>query len=256
MKSKNELIYYIRQVIGQELSDGFYTGIEDEGEIIKVPNYLFKDGKAEYPEIRISPFIRDEQVSHPIRVRSYNRQDKVKHYRAVFQIDIYATNIVIVNKIYDMVSRRIDLFNDYDTVLYGYDKRFKQMDDNLYFTDLYNSTNFNIFRILINNNVISKVSSFDLLENNTYIIDEDGLYIQTTLPIQELQMFDILNGLTFSDGEIAYDKNIISLKISNKRMLSELENNRVERISFDLNILYNLTQDRNPGPILEDVNVK
>lgn len=256
MKNRNELIYYIRQVIGQELLDGFYTIIKDQGEIVKVPNYLFKDNKAEYPEIRISPFIRDEEVAHPIRDRSCNRDDKIKHYRAVFQIDIYATNVVVVDKIYDAISRRVDLFNDYDTILYGYNKSFKEVDDNLYFTNIYTSSNFNIFRILINNNIISKVSSQDLLENNTYIINEDGLYIQTTLPIQDINIFCILNGLTFSDGDIAYDKNIITLKIQNKKMLSELENNRVERISFDLNILYNLTQERDPGPILEDISVK
>lgn len=256
MRNKNELIYYIRQVIGEEAIDGFYTLIEDKDEIIKVPNYLFKDGKAEYPEIRISPFVRDEHVSHPIRVRGHNRNDKVKHYRATFQIDIYATNIVIANKIYSAVSNRIDLFDEYDTILYGYNKSFKEIEENLYFTNIYNSTNFNIFRILIHNNVISKVSSEDLLENNTYIINEDGLYIQTTLPIQHVQIFNILSGLTFSDGEIAYDKNIISLKIKNKKMLSELENNRVERISFDLNILYNMTQVRDPGPILDGINVK
>lgn len=256
MKNRNELIYYIRQVIGQELLDGFYTIIKDQGEIVKVPNYLFKDNKAEYPEIRISPFIRDEEVAHPFRVRSCNRDDKIKHYRAIFQIDIYATNVVIANKIYDAVSRRVDLFNDYDTVLYGYNKSFKEVDDNLYFTNIYTSSNFNIFRILINNNIISKVSSQDLLENNTYIINEDGLYIQTTLPIQDINIFCILNGLTFSDGDIAYDKNIITLKIQNKKMLSELENNRVERIKFDLSILYNLTQERDPGPILEDISVK
>ena len=116
MKKRNELIYYIRQVIGQELLDGFYTIIEDQGEIVKVPNYLFKDNKAEYPEIRISPFIRDEEVAHPIRDRSCNRDDKIKHYRAIFQIDIYATNVVIAYKLYDAVSSRVDLFNDYDSV--------------------------------------------------------------------------------------------------------------------------------------------
>ena len=97
MRSKNELIYLVRQIIGQELSTGFYTGIEDQGDIIAVPNYLFKDGKAEYPEIRISPFVRDNEVAHPIRVRSLNCHNKIKHYRAVFQIDIYATNIVIAD---------------------------------------------------------------------------------------------------------------------------------------------------------------
>ena len=38
-------------------------------------------------------------------------------------------------------------------------------------------------------------------------------------------------------------------------MLSELEKNNVERITFDLSIFYNMRQDRNPGPILEDVEI-
>lgn len=63
IKSKNELIYIIRQVIGEEESDGFYTPVQYNGEQIKVPNFLFKDAPSKYPEIRISPFLRDEQVS-------------------------------------------------------------------------------------------------------------------------------------------------------------------------------------------------
>ena len=38
MKDRNELIYRIRQIIGDEEEDGFYTKVEYNGEIIKVPN--------------------------------------------------------------------------------------------------------------------------------------------------------------------------------------------------------------------------
>ena len=256
MKSKNELIYYVRQIIGKEGIDGFYTTVFDENEKIKVPNFLFKDGNAIYPEIRITPFVRDEEVSHQIKVRSFNRNDKVRHYKAVFQIDIYATNIVLANKIYDAVNNRIDLFDEYDILRYGYNPSFQQIDDNLYYTNMYNTKNFNIFRILINNNIIRKVDSLDLLEDNTYIINEDGLHIQTTLPIEKVHILNILSGLLFSNGHTAYEENIINLTISKKKMLSELEKNNVERISFDLNILYNMTQKRNPGPIFEDMSIE
>ena len=256
MKSKNELIYYIRQILGEEETTGFYTKIYDKGKEIKVPNYLFKDGKAQYPEIRITPLIYDEEVSHQVRVRSFNRNSKVRHYKATFQIDIYATNIVLANKIYDEVNNRIDLFDEYDILKYGYNSSFQQLDDNLYFTDIYDSKSFNIFRILINNNIISKVDSLDSLRDNTYIINEDGLHIQTTLPIKNVHILHILSGLTFSNGHTAYEENIINLTISDKKMLSELEKNNVERISFDLNILYNMTQERNPGPILEDIVIE
>ena len=54
--------------------------------------------------------------------------------------------------------------------------------------------------IIINNNIIRRVDNINELINNTYMITEDGLYIQTTLPIQNVRIFHILNGLTFSNS--------------------------------------------------------
>ena len=88
MKDKNELIRLIRQIIGDEEADGFYTSVNYNNEIIKVPNYLFKDGTADYPEIRISPFLSNEIAAHPIRIRTYDYESKTKFYNAIFHIDI------------------------------------------------------------------------------------------------------------------------------------------------------------------------
>ena len=57
MKNDNELIYYMRQIIGDEKENGFFTPVLYNDEIVNVPNFLFKDGPSEYPEIRISPFL-------------------------------------------------------------------------------------------------------------------------------------------------------------------------------------------------------
>ena len=256
MSSKNKLIYLVRQIIGQEEASGFYTSVVNNNKIYKVPNYLFKDAPAEYPEIRISPFISDVSVVRPQRKQCRrNRLTKVRYYEAIFQIDIYATTVPMVNNIYSAVAERIDLFNDYDIIKYGYNKSFKQVKENLYYTRIYNTRNFNIFRILINNNIIRKVDNINAMQNNTYMITEDGLYVQTTLPIQKIRILHILNGLTFSNNKIAYDERIFELKIQNRKMLSELEKNNVERITFDLSIFYSTYQDRNPGPILEDVDI-
>ena len=256
MSSKNKLIYLVRQIIGQEEASGFYTKVINNNKMYKVPNYLFKDAPAEYPEIRISPFISDVSVVRPQRKQCrHNRLTKVRYNEAVFQIDIYATTVPMVNNIYSAVHERIDLFNDYDIIKYGYNKSFKQIDENLYYTNIYNTKNFNIFRILINNNIIKKVDNRNEMQNNTYMITEDGLYVQTTLPIQKIRILNILNGLTFSNNKRAYDERIFELKIQNRKMLSELEKNNVERITFDLSIFYSTYQDRNPGPILEDVEI-
>ena len=255
MRRKNQLIRFVREIIGEEEPRGFFTHVRHNNKIIKVPNFLFKDAPAEYPEIRISPFIADVEETNQVRLRRMNKLGKLRHYTATFQIDIYATNIVMANNIYDAVYNRIDLFNDYDIIRYGYNPSFKEIDANLYFTRLYNSQNFNIFRILIDNMIINRVHNSDELENNTYMINEDGLYVQTTLPIHKIRIYHIINGLRFSNGKIAYDEHIINMKISNKKMLSELEDNNVERITFDLNIFYNMLQERNPGTILEDVHI-
>lgn len=249
IKSKNEVIYIIRQIIGNEKSDGFYTPVEYNGKIIEVPNFLFKDAPAKYPEIRISPFLEDNEESHSIRVRKYNYDNKKTFYTAKFQIDIYATNAVEVNQIYDAVSNRIDLAYDIDSVIYGYDKRFKRIDNNLYLNSEFTSDNFQFSDMTIDNITLEPVLDKDLLTMNTYAITKDGLYIYTCMPITHLRMRSIINGLLLPDGKTAYARGIIKTNISDKITLSELEKNNVERISFELDIFYAMDQIRNPGPL-------
>ena len=209
MKSKNKLIYLIRSIIGEDEPSGFFTYVKNNGQVIKVPNYLFKDAPAEYPEIRISPFITDTQAVVPQHKYRCNDFSKLYHYHAVFQVDIYATTIPMVNNIYEEVYRRIDDFHDFDAITYGYNKSFKEIDDNLYFSSLYNDQNFNIFRILINNNIIHRVNNINKLCNNTYTINEDGLYIRTTLPIQKVKLQHSINGLLFNNHKTSYHEHII-----------------------------------------------
>lgn len=254
MKSKNQLIYLVRNMIGEDEPDGFYTPVETIDGVIKVPNYLFKDAPAEYPEIRISPFISDVEQIRPRKRLTCEDFLKIRHYKAIFQIDIYATTIPMVNTIYETVFNRLDLFNQYDVVKYGYNRSFRKIKENTYFSPIYESKSFNIFRILIDNYIIHQVDNIELLKNNTYLINEDGLYIKTPLPIQHLEIFHAVNGLILQKkSKIA--NHIINMEISNKKMLSELENNSVERISFDLTILYHMEQMRKLGPWLEDIEI-
>lgn len=254
MNSKNRLIYLIRSIIGEDEPSGFFTYVKNNGEIIKVPNYLFKDAPAEYPEIRISP-LRDTEATVPQHIYRCNDFSKLYHYHATFQIDIYATTISMVNNIYDEVYKRIDFFHDFNSVIYGYNKSFKQLEDNFYYSPIYNTQNFNIFRILIKNNIIHQMNDINKLCDNTYTINEDGLYIRTTLPIKHIKLYHSINGLQFKNNKVSFDEHIINMNISNVKILSELENNSVERISFDLNILYHMLRKRQFGPILEDVIV-
>lgn len=250
VKSQNELIYTIRQVIGEEESDGFFTYIDYNNEIIKVPNYLFKDAPSEYPEIRISPFLRDEQTSHPIRIKGYNNHIKRKVFNAKFQIDIYATNIAQANQIYDAISRRIDLFYDIDIVHYGYDKNFIEIGPNLYFNKEITSKDFKFSGIRMGSYILDIAQNEEeLKQNNTYLLNEKGLFVHTPFNIKWIRMGSIINGLLLPDGHTTYSKGIIKMNKSNKIMLSDLQNNDVERISFELDIFYSQDSERNSGPI-------
>ena len=256
MKDKNELIRLIRQIIGDEEADGFYTSVNYNNEIIKVPNYLFKDGTADYPEIRISPFLSNEIAAHPIRIRTYDYESKTKFYNAIFQIDIYATNIVLLNKIHSAIKKRLDLFYDIDMVIYGYDKSFKLIDEesNIYYTPLYNSKDFTITSVQFCRMRLNKVQNKQCLKyKDTFYIDDTGLYINTNLPIKMVRINSVLNGLVFPDGDTAHQKGIIKTRTMNTRMLSELEKNNVERISFELGIFYRMDSIRNPGPLATDL---
>ena len=71
-----------------------------------------------------------------------------------------------------------------------------------------------------------------------------------------VQINTVLNGLTFPDGETANKKGIIKTRKLNKRSLSELEKNNVERISFELGIFYMIDKERNVGPTATDIIVE
>ena len=68
MKTKNKIIRLIREIIGEEEPKGFFTHVRHNNQIVKVPNFLFKDAPAEYPEIRISPFITDVEETNQVNI--------------------------------------------------------------------------------------------------------------------------------------------------------------------------------------------
>ena len=257
VETKNELIYIIRQIIGNEEPDGFYTYVENNSDIIKVPNYLFKDAPAEYPEIRISPFLEDKIISNPLRIKKYDYNNKYVAYRAKFQIDIFATNIAQINQIYDEIFRRIDLAYEIEHVTYGYTNDFVEIYPNIYVNKKITSKYFKFNSITIGHNRINIVDNKEDFNNNNnvYLLNNNGLYVHTLFDIKRIRMRSIINGLLLPDGNSIHSKGIVKLSISDKTMLSDLKRNNVERISFMLNIVYGMDNIRKPGPIATHIQI-
>ena len=244
MKDKNELIYRIRQIIGDEKEDGFYTSVKYNDNIIQVPNFLFKDGPAEYPEIRISPFLSDTAKAHPIRITSYGRNIKRKFYDAIFQIDIYAKSIIEAHNIYDELANRIYDFFNLETLVYSWTPQFEEIDMHIYKNIAYGIPDNedqrlfkDIYGVKIGNTKFQRKFAYEDLELDCFYVDEDALYVCTKKNLKKIQIKVLLQGRLFQNGDAYSDRGLHYHELSDQRNLSALEDNDVERISFDLMII-------------------
>jgi hypothetical protein len=250
MKTKNDLIYSIREIIGDEKPNGFFTPIDGK---VEVPNYLFKDGKSEYPEIRIS--VLDEEQKLPMDFSVCSLWANIKDiYSINIQLDIYSKSIPEVNKISRVIETRLEDFMNPDTIGYGYSSDFVNMGD-YYKNSIYENKNFNIGWIQIDKNMIKQVFNIDELVNNSWFMNDEALYIKTDLDITKIKVLSIYNGRMFANNESPYSRGIFAIKLTNEKNLSMLESNEVERVMMELNIIYGLDRPRRDGPLVEKINI-
>ena len=251
MNNKNELIYSVREVLGDETDTGFIltcdTGLE-------VPNFLNKDGNIQYPEIRIFPFISNKKLTRKNYKYNESLRNKRKVYKAIFQIDIRAKSIVDVNTIHQNIENRIEDFTNIDTILYN-DVEFKKNESNIYYNTILNTNDFKIINPIINNCMLTKVFNINELVENTWFMNTDGLYLKTNQNIESIKIISILNGLSFSNGDTCYTRGITNMRIKNDKNLSNLEKNEVERNTFELEITYYIDRFRKIEPIVKDINI-
>lgn len=255
MKDDNQLIYSLRQILGEEELTGFYlhVPIDDENEI-KVPNFLFKDAPAQYPEIRLSKLHREKKIQQRFRNKNYSK--KMNVYTTKFQVDIYSTNVVELNNICNALEQRIDLFNDIDMVYYQCIDGFNQINDTyIYKSDVYSLKTFNIHAIGVPNLQFKKIDKIENLIENSWSLQEDGLYICTKLPLRYITISSIINGLSFPDGTILQNRGIIDIFIKNVTDESALQNNEVERSIWELDVIYIKVKDRKHTPKLKNLEI-
>ena len=82
----------------------------------------------------------------------------------------------------------------------------------------------------------------------TYYIDEDALYICSKKNLKTLEIKVLIQGRLFDNGDSYSDRGIHYYELSNQRNLSALEENEIERISFDIYLLYSYKREREKIP--------
>lgn len=222
-----------------------------------VPIFLNKDKTTQYPEIRVSPFIEKNVIMDQKYIeKSYQAY---RHWEGgLFQIDIYTTNIIEGQNIYDKLTQRIYDFFNLETLIYNWTPSFKEIDSYIYKNIDYAVTGDlfkDIYSVKLENQRLKKVWDFNDLKLNTFYADKDALYVCTKKNLKTLEVKVLLQGRLFENGDAYSDRGIHYYELSNQRNLSALEDNEVERISFDMYILYSHKREREEIPKVDRIRL-
>lgn len=236
----------IIKTVCEIIGDPVPTGYSLEG----TPIFLNEDDTTTYPQIRITPLI-DEYDINEDKYIDIKMNRSIIYYKGVFQIDIYAQKIPQVKKIKKAIDNRIYHF---------FNLEFLELDSNDFIynneTGYYHSLAYanvednpykNVVKLKINNNLLSDWYS-----------NEDGLFVRLDegQKVEDIKIVVLLRGRQFSNGELVPDRNIYAHQISRTQQLSDLEDNEVERISFDLDLVFSEEFRDNDLPILDKTGVK
>ena len=245
----NKIVKSIFEILGDKTDVGYQFNY--------IPIFLNKDPTTQYPEIRVHPFIEKVDVMDQKYIeKSYQAY---RHWEGgVFQIDIFTTNIIDGQNIYDSLIERIYDFFNLETLIYNWTPSFKEIDTNIYKNIDYALTGDlfkDVYSVVLEQQKLKRVFNFDELVLNSFYIDEDALYICSKKNLKTLEMKVLLQGRLFENGDSFSDRGIHYYELSNQRNLSALEDNEVERISFDMYILYSHRREREELPKVKRIRL-
>lgn len=247
MSFTNQITSSVLEILGDKTSSGYSFNC--------VPILLNKDKTTKYPEIRVSPFVDKFDVMDQKYIeRSYQAY---RHWEGgVFQIDIYSSDIIKAHEIYDRLIERIYDFFNLETLIYNWNNEFEEIDNYIYKNTAYALTGElfkDVYSVILEDKKFKRVFSFNDLSFDTFYIDEDALYIYTKKNLKTLKMKVLLQGRLFENKDSFSDRGIHYYELSNQKNLSALEDNEVERISFDMYILYSHVRKREEIPKVKRV---
>lgn len=251
MTNTNKITRAILQLIGDFSPYGYFFKYDNDKE---VPVLLNKDETTTYPEIRVSPFIdRYDLDFQRFLEKNYSQY---RHWQGgLFQIDIYARSIIEAHNIYDALVDRIYDFFNLETLIYSWNHQFEEIEMNTYKNIAYaipeddNEKLFkDIYSIKIGDTKFKKVFAYEDLELDSFYVDKDALYVCTEKNLKKIQIKVLLQGRLFQNGDAYSDRGLHYHELSDQRNLSALEDNDVERISFDLMVIFSYKREREQLP--------
>lgn len=242
MTYTNKIVKSVFEIIGDKTEFGYQFNY--------VPVFLNKDPTTQYPEIRISPFVDKFDIMDQKYIeKSYQAY---RHWEGgIFQIDIFTRNVIDAQNIYDSLIERIYDFFNLETLIYNWTPSFQEIDTYVYKNIDYALTGDlfkDVYSLTLEKEKLKRVFCFEDLELDSFYIDENALYVCSQKKLKTLEMKVLLQGRLFENGDSFSDRGIHYYELSNQKNLSSLEENEVERISFDMYILYSHRREREKIP--------
>jgi len=250
----NTIIKTMCEIVGDHQQTGGYLFPYSGGDI---PVLLNKDETTFYPEIRISPFIQHNDIFTE-RFSEKTLRDYREWKTAKFQIDIFSQDLAEVNRIYLELRDRIYDFFNLEVLVYSYNRHFIKENDNLYKNISYalGDLFIDIYHIEVCNQSLTRVFSLEGLTDDCFYVDDEALYVKTSKKIKTIKISVITQGRLFDDKTSPSNRGIAYHQIEDPKNLSELENNEVERISFDIYILFAAKRTRDKLPNVDMLRIK
>ena len=252
MISTNYVTRGVCELLADKVSGGYSLYVNGE----EIPLFLNKDKTTSYPQIRLSPFIEKSDAKYQKYIERKYRAYRHWAY-GIFQVDIYSQKLTQAQDIYDVITRRLFDFFNLETVVFNWNNDFEQIDDDTYrnksFAIMEDDLFKDIYGIKIGETILKRVQIKDDLVMDSFCPRDDYLYLKTDKDLKKIEIKTLMQGRLFSNGLSYSDMGIHTYNLSKQRNLSALNENEVERISFDLEILFSKKLDREELPVLRRV---
>ena len=113
-----------------------------------------------------------------------------------------------------------------------------------------------IYHIEICGEPLLRVTSINNLVDESFYVDNEALYVKTNKKLKTIKISVITQGRLFDDKTSPSNRGIAYHEIGDPRNLSQLEENEVERISFDIYILFAAKRTRDKLPNVDKLRIK
>lgn len=253
--NSNIIIKTILEMMGDPQQHGGYLlPVGDKN----VPVKLSKDGSVSYPEIRLSPFLSNNE-NYNYRYYEKSLRDRTEYRNGTFQIDIFSKTLVEANNIYEILKERIYEYTHLEVLQFNYNKYFQKIGEYTYKNISYVAGKIckEIYYVKINDIILTRVKSQSELTENTFYPGSDALYIKlndiTEPNLKSIIIGAITQGRLFNNKDSISNRGIITIDIGSTKNLNELENNEVQRVSFDINAFYGKTYVRDKIPTIDKI---